>query len=93
MTKKNMVKEYVEEFEDDFDYADEAPENDMIADMMNGLVEASNHQAMMAIELTKLIVSKNIDPNLSGEKILDIYKKALQTIAEHSPLKSILEKA
>jgi len=90
MTKKTMIKEYAEEFEDDF--LDESPEDGMVSDMLDSFTEASNHQMMMAIELTKVVVSKNSDPNLSEEKIFDTFKNAAKVIFECSPLRAILEK-
>lgn len=91
MTKESIVKEYAEDFEDNLDYLDESHEG--LASLMEDLMETTNHQMMMAIELTKVALSKNSDLNMSVDKVFDIYKKALQVITDASPIKKILEKA
>ncbi len=79
-----------DEYEDEFDYLDESSdemdENQMLSDVM----EASNQQAMMAIELTKVVVSKMGD--LTEDKVFEIFKKASNLILEGSPLKMLFDK-
>jgi hypothetical protein len=93
MGKKTMTKEYVEDLEDDFDYSEESSDDNMLDSMMENLVETDHHQIMMAIELTKVALSKNSDSNMSEDTIFNIFKKALQVINDNSPLKNLLEKA
>lgn len=94
MAKKGMAKEYIEEFEDDeFDYSDTemTPDDDMLAEAMERLVEMSHQQTMLAIELTKVITSKVSDAAMNEDKIFEIFKKASQIIHENSPLKTLVE--
>lgn len=70
----------------DHDHLDEFAMNDMF----ENLVQASNHQVVSAIELTKLIAEKNTD--MTQEKILEAFKQSIQTVSEHFPLKALWEK-
>jgi nucleoside diphosphate kinase len=92
MAKNNMVKKYKEELEDDFDFSEESPGDEMVAGMMSGLIEASNHQTLMAIELTKLIVSKSAEQSMSEDSIFSTFKRASKVISENLPLKGLWEK-
>jgi hypothetical protein len=60
MAKKNTVKVRDEDIFDfnDMSYEDSYDQDAMVG-VMSGMLEASNNQMMMAIELTKLIVANN----------------------------------
>lgn len=88
MVKETLMKEYIEESEDALEYLDGSPDDAMLGGMMETLIETHNHQTMMAIELTKVALSKNSDTNISEDKVFDIFKRALQVITESSPLNS-----
>lgn len=92
MAKETLMKDYIDETEDALDYLDGSDES-MIGGMMENLMENHNQQTMMAIELTKVALSKNSDPSMSEEKVFDIFKRAFQVITESSPLNSFVEKA
>lgn len=91
MAKNNMIKKYVEE-NDVFDFSEESPGDEVVAGIMSGLIEASNHQTLMAIELTKLIVAKNSQPGMSENDIFSAFKRASKVIAESVPLKELWKK-
>jgi len=55
MAKNNMLKKH-QEVEDDFDFSEmltPSYDDETMAGVMSGLIEASNNQMMLAIELTK----------------------------------------
>jgi hypothetical protein len=57
---------------------------------MSGMLEASNNQMMMAIELTKLIVANNPVKNME-EHVFSVFKNATKVIGENFALKKIME--
>jgi hypothetical protein len=75
----------------DFNFAEELPDDEVIADMMVGLIEASNHQQRIAIELTKLVVEKSTQ-TMDEEKIFLAFKRASKVVIESFPLKELWEK-
>ncbi|MFI4962584.1 MAG: hypothetical protein ACHP6H_01860 [Legionellales bacterium] len=93
MTKKKALKNEPELCEDfgftDMDYDDAYNEESMI-DVMSGILEASNNQMMMALELTKLIVANNPVKNME-DHVFSVFKKATKVINENVALKNILE--
>ncbi|MFO0319714.1 MAG: hypothetical protein ACK5Z5_04855 [Neisseriaceae bacterium] len=66
-------------------------ENEMVSEMMRGMVDAGNTQIVSAIELTKIIVNK-LSKEMNEDEIIAIFKKASQVISETSPLTELLEK-
>ena len=60
----------------DFQDFFQSPDNDeAIAGFMHGVLEASNNQMNLAVELTKLVVNKNPN-NMKEEDIFSTFKKA-----------------
>lgn len=94
MAKNNTIKKYKEEVEDDFDFSFDmnSDSNEALAGMMAGLIEASQHQQIMAIELTKLVVGANSTGCMTEENIFSTFKRASKAVAENFPLKELLEK-
>lgn len=84
-----MVQKH-DELEDalDFDYM--SSENEAMAGIMSGILEASNNQMMMAIELTKLIVANNAVKNME-DHVFSVFKKATKVVGENFALKKLLE--
>jgi hypothetical protein len=64
MAKNKVLKKY-DEFIGDLDFSHEmnTPGDEVIAGFMSGLVEASNNQLRVAIELTKLQAFHSIGKN------------------------------
>ena len=94
MAKNNLIKKHnASELENDFNFSDflDAPDDEAIAGVLHGLIEASNNQMTLAIELTKLIVNKSVDNTMSEDDIFGILKKSTKVIAENFPLKTLLE--
>lgn len=91
MAKKNTVKirdEDVFDF-DEMSYEDSYDQEAMV-DVMSGMLEASNNQMMMAIELTKLIVANSPAKNME-EHVFSVFKKATKVIGKNFALKNIME--
>lgn len=86
MAKKNMSKTREEEI---FDYGD-MPDDSYMAGVMSGMLEASNNQMLMALELTKLIVANNPVKNME-EHVFSVFKKATRVVGENVALKNIME--
>jgi hypothetical protein len=89
MAKNKAPKKVDELF--DIDFAQDLPDEEVIADMMMGLVEASNHQQRIAIELTKLAVEKSTE-DMNEEKVFLMFKRASKVVIESFPLKELWEK-
>lgn len=94
MAKGNVAKKRgTVMLEDEFDIQDifQPHENDeAIADFMHGVIEASNNQMTLAVELTKLVVNKNTN-NMNAEEVFSVFKKASDLIANSTPMKGLLE--
>ena len=86
---RNKMQKYQED-DDVFDFSEESPGDEVIAGMMSGLIEASNHQTMMAVELTKLVVAKHSESSMSENDIFSAFKRASKVIAESIPLKELM---
>jgi hypothetical protein len=95
MAKNNALKKHKVE-EDVFDFSEMMEEgsynDELMAGVMNGLIEASNNQMLLAIELTKLAVEKNPAKEMNEDDVFSIFKKASGVIAEKFPLKALWEK-
>jgi hypothetical protein len=92
---KNSALKKRKEFEDAFDFSEimePSYDDELMAGVMNGMIEASNNQMMLAIELTKLAVSKNTAKDMNENDVFSIFKKASGVIAESFPLKALWEK-
>lgn len=92
MAKKNSVKK--QELPDVFDFSDmsydDAYDQETMVGVMSGMLEASNNQMMMAIELTKLIVANNPVKDME-EHVFSVFKNATKVIGENFALKNIME--
>lgn len=94
MAKSNIVKKRDNAIlEDEFDFQNifQSHEDDeAIAGIMHGIIEASNNQMTLAVELTKLVVNKNTN-NMHEEEVFSIFKKASNVIATCNPMKGLME--
>jgi len=91
MAKDKVVKGYEEHFDDlDFSEGMEMPGENLV-EFMADIIEASNNQLSMAIELTKLIVEKSAE-NMNEEKVFSVFKQATQVISENMTLQKLWEK-
>lgn len=91
MAKSKSLKKEHELFDVDFVRDFSSPNDEVIAGMMAGLIEASNHQQKMAIELTRLVVEKSNEP-INEEKVFSAFKRASKVVIENFPLKELWEK-
>lgn len=94
----NIIKGHKAE-EDDFELSDfmtshfhEDDHDELMGDVMSGLIEASSDQMILAMELTKLAVEKSTTKDFNEDKILAIFKKSAGVIAESYPLHGMLDK-
>ena len=91
MAKKNALKAREEEIFDFHEMSDDdAYDEGTMIGVMSGMLEASNNQMMMAIELTKLIVANNPVKNME-DHVFSVFKKATKVIGENFALKNIME--
>ena len=98
MPKNNMIKKHREkvvepDFDDDFDFSEfmDSSDNEMMAGVMSGLIEASNNQMTLAIELTKLAIKKNPAESMNEDEVFSIFRKASGVINDNFPLKKLME--
>lgn len=93
MAKKKPLEKQ-EELPELFDFSDmsydEAYDQDDMMGIMHGMLEASNNQMLIALELTKLIVSNDTVDNRE-EQVLSAFKKATQVVSENVALKNLIE--
>jgi hypothetical protein len=93
--KKNAVKEYdADNFQglDDLSYLFDEPSETAVGEMMSTIVESSRNRMNVALELTKIIVSKHSSDKVDEKEVLSIYKRSLDTVTENCILKPLLEK-
>jgi len=91
MAKKNKLQVQDDDIFDFSDMAyDDAYDQETMMGVMSGMLEASNNQMMMAIELTKLIVANNPVKNME-DHVFSVFKKATKVIGENFALKNIME--
>lgn len=90
MAKNKSLKKPDELFDIDLIRELSSPNDEALAGMMVGLIDASNHQQKMAIELTKLVVEKSTE-NMDEEKIFLTFKQASKVVIENFPLKELWE--
>jgi len=86
LSKYDVLMNDFGHMEMDEPYGDEA-----MAGVMSGLIEASNQQMKMAIELTKLIVENNPTKGAGEEQIFSIFKKASKVVGDNHTLKTMLK--
>ena len=91
MTKKNALKKQDDDLIDFENMLyEESYDEDTMLGIMGSMLEASNNQMMMAIELTKLIVAN--DPvKKSEDQVFSTFRKATKVIGENFALKNIME--
>ena len=90
MAKKQALKVHEKDVFDFSDMSDDLYDEDTMVGVMSGILEASNNQMMMAIELTKLIVANNPVKNME-DHVFSVFKKATKVIGENFALKNIME--
>jgi len=91
MARNNTLKKH-KEFDDAFDFSEMVEpsyDDEVMAGVMTGIIEASNNQMMLAIELTKLAVEKSAGKDMNEDAVFSIFKKASGVIAESFPLKEL----
>jgi hypothetical protein len=94
-TRKTPLRKYdmdeTQELEDLSFMLDDPSENAAVNGMLGTLVESSHHHMNVALELTKIIISKSSSDSLDEEKVLSIFKHALKAVSENCRLKSLWE--
>jgi hypothetical protein len=97
MVKNDALKKLneVDEDDEDFDYSDMTDSSyddreGMANVLMSGLIESSNNQMMLAMELTRLALEKNPSKEMKEDAVFSVFKEASAVIAESFPLKSLL---
>lgn len=90
MSKKKSPNQE-EEFYDHM-FEDQEYEEDMIS-TFGQVADASVEHMKVACKLTKIIVGNHANEKLSTDDILEIFRKASDTILDCTPLKALFEKA
>lgn len=65
-------------------------QDDFMADMIKSLLDVSNEQMRIALELTKLSLQANAGSNSSQEKVFETFLKASSVVAENLPFKKLI---
>lgn len=88
---KHNVSTQLKESDDDFEFSNilDLPENEMLAEMIDGLMEASHRQMSIAVKLTKLVTDKAAAGTIDEEKIFAIFKRASKIVSESAPMKEL----
>lgn len=94
MLKNRPVNQSKAAVEEDFDWLDylDSGEGEIMAEILSGMIAAANHQQMVAMELTQLIIEKGAVDGLNEEKIGAVFKRANAVVAASFPLKALWEK-
>ena len=92
MAKNKMIQKHEEE--NDLDIFDnmESHDDEAMAGMLAGMVEASHNQQTTAIELTKLVIASNGSEKLSTKEVFAIFMQASQVANESTALKALWER-
>lgn len=96
VAKTNMLKKRNEKtLIDDFDFSElmgSGEDDSAMAGFLHGIIEASNNQMTLAIELTKVVVNKSADKMMGADDIFSIFKQGSKVVADSFPLKALWEK-
>jgi hypothetical protein len=71
--------------------AEMMPNDEFIAGMMDGMIQASNHQQVVAIELTRLVLQKSAE-NVDEKYIFSVFERATKLVVDNIPLKELWDK-
>ena len=86
---KNQLKQYDALLGHGDIHSDTPLDEEVVVGMMGSMLEASNNQMLIAIELTKLIVGSNPVKNME-DHVFAVFKKATKVIGEAFPLGDFL---
>lgn len=86
--KEDEVLEFSETFA--FDDQDMFMDDDQGIDAMMSMVQASNDQMQIAVELTKLVLAHTADKAMTEDKIYTVFRNASKVIGENPALKSMM---
>lgn len=94
MAKSNVLKKRGNvTLENDLDFRDifhSHEQDEAMAGFIHGIIEASNNQMTLAVELTKLIVNKSTK-DMKEDEVFLILKKASDAVANSTPMKTLWE--
>lgn len=94
MAPKKPLTEYDAFFDDEeLMEGGDSYEDDIVAGMMGGMLEASNNHMLIALELTKLIVGKHPDSNDKNREkhVFSVFNKANQIVNDNFVLKNAFD--
>ena len=92
MAKNKMIQKHEEESDLDIFDNMESHDEEAMAGMLAGMVEASHNQQTTAIELTKLVLASNGSEKLSTKEVFAIFMQASQVANESTALKALWER-
>ena len=76
---------------DDSDMMDLFNDTDEAQGMMEAVFSAINSQMNNSVELTRLIIEKQSNTNMTEEDIIDLYKRCTKSVFQTSPLNKLIE--
>ena len=91
MAKNKTIRKQEKEMDLDFFDSMESHSPEEMASFLTGMVEASHHQQLTAIELTKLVVANNGE-KMAAKEIFSVFLQASQVANESTALKAFWEK-
>ena len=92
MAKNKMIQKHEEESDLGIFDNMESHDEEAMAGMLAGMVEASHNQQTTAIELTKLVLASNGSEKLSTKEVFAIFMQASQVANESTALKALWER-
>jgi len=88
--KTNKLAQKEEFF--DFNEYNDSPGDEVVAGFVSGMIEASNNQAKMALELTKLIVNNAPSDKIDEKFVFSVFEKANKVVSKNQSLPELLKK-
>ena len=76
---------------DDSDMMDLFNDTDEAQGMMEAVFSAINSQMNNSVELTRLIIEKQSNTNMTEEDIINLYKRCTKSVFQTSPLNKLIE--
>lgn len=86
------MDDVLEAFEenDEYEMMNEA-EREVVSTLIGQVLEGTNHQMLISLELTKLAVEKLSSNESTADQIFKIYTQATKAVMETSPFPKLLE--
>ena len=94
MAKNSTLKKRQPQEMEEFDFSGmmmDSPDEEAMMGMMSGLIEASQNQMQIALELTRITVENNTPGTFNEKDVYSIFTRASKVAADNSPIKDLWE--